>query len=76
MPGVGAQPEIFQGRGDFVELGQFDKYFVKNTRKKGLAGKNFRVFSPRYFSKYILNGKYDPKINTTRPFFPKTGHFF
>ena len=28
------QPEIFQGRGGFVELGHFDKHFVKNTRKK------------------------------------------
>ena len=38
---AGVQPEIFQGMGGFVELGQFDKYFVKNTRKKGPSGKNF-----------------------------------
>ena len=31
---AGAQPEIFQGRGGFVELGHLDKYFVKNTGKK------------------------------------------
>ena len=31
----GAQPEIFQGRGGFMELGNSDKHFVKNTRKKG-----------------------------------------
>ena len=37
----GAQQEIFQGRGGFVELGHFDNYFVKNTRKKGRAAKNF-----------------------------------
>ena len=30
----GAQPEIFQGRGSFMELGHFNKHFVKNTRKK------------------------------------------
>ena len=30
----GAQIEIFQGRGGFVELGHFNKHFVKNTRKK------------------------------------------
>ena len=29
----GAQIEIFQGRGGFVELGHFNKHFVKNTRK-------------------------------------------
>ena len=31
---AGSQPEIFQGRGSFVELGHFDKFFVKNTREK------------------------------------------
>ena len=32
---AGAQPGIFQGRGSFVELGDFDKHFVKkNIRKK------------------------------------------
>ena len=31
---LGAQPEIFQGRGDFLKLGHFDKHFIKNTRKK------------------------------------------
>ena len=44
----GAQPKMFQGRGGFVELGHFDKHFVKNTRKKGPAGEHFGVFSPRY----------------------------
>ena len=45
---TGAQPEIFQDRGGFVELGYFDKLFVKNTRKKGPAGSNFGAFPPRY----------------------------
>ena len=35
----GAQPEIFQGRGGFVKLGHFHKRSVKNSRKKGPAGK-------------------------------------
>ena len=39
FPHAGAQPEIFQGRGGFVELGHFDKHFVKNTRKKARMGK-------------------------------------
>ena len=30
------QSETFQGRGDFVKLGQLDKHFVKDTRKKAL----------------------------------------
>ena len=46
VPGV--QPEIFQSRGGFMKLGHFDKHFVKNPRKKGPAGGNFGVFSPRY----------------------------
>ena len=37
-----------QGEGGFAELGDFNKHFVKNTRKKGPAGKRFGVFSPRY----------------------------
>ena len=32
--GMGAQPEIFQGRGDFGKLGHLDKHFVKNSIKK------------------------------------------
>ena len=32
----------------FVELGPFDKYFVKNTKIRGPAGKDFGGFSPRY----------------------------
>ena len=43
---AGAQAEIFQSRKSFVEVGHFDKYFVKNTRKKSLARKRF--FSPRH----------------------------
>ena len=45
---VGAEPEIFQSRGDFVELGDYDEHFVKNTRNKGPSGKNLGVFSPKY----------------------------
>ena len=39
-----AQIEIFQSRGDFVELGDFNKLFVKNTRKKGPTGKILELF--------------------------------
>ena len=43
------QPDDFHGRRNFVELGHFDKRFVKNKTKKGLAGKRIGVFLPRYF---------------------------
>ena len=47
---AGAQPEIVQGRegeggGEVVELGHFNKHFVKNTRKRGPTGKHLRFFS-------------------------------
>ena len=35
------QPEVFQGRESFVELGHLDNYFVRNTRKKAPTGKYF-----------------------------------
>ena len=35
---------IFQVRGSFVELGHFDKFFVKNTRKKSTQGKILELF--------------------------------
>ena len=44
---TGAQSEIFQGRGGFVELVHSDKLFTK-THKKDSAGKHFGAFSPRY----------------------------
>ena len=34
--------------GKVFRLWYFDKNLAKNTRKKGLAKKNFGVFSPRY----------------------------
>ena len=52
----------FQGRGDFVELGHFDKHFVKNTSKK--------------LHKYILNGKFNSKMDAIRAFFPQIWAFF
>ena len=41
---TGAQPKIFQGRERFMELGHFDKKFVKNARKKGPIGKGLEFF--------------------------------
>ena len=39
---------FFRVRGEaFVELVHFDKDFVKNTRKRGSAGKHFGVFTLR-----------------------------
>ena len=46
---TGTQPGIFWGRVGFLEQGHFDKCFMCNTQKKGAAGKNLGVFSPRCF---------------------------
>ena len=63
--------KFFRARG-FEELGHFNKHFVKNTRKRGPAGKHFGVFSPRYcYSKFILNGKFNPEMGTIRVLFSK-----
>ena len=40
----GAQPEIFKGKGGFMELGHFEKLFVKYTRKKAPQGKFVELF--------------------------------
>ena len=53
-----------------MELGHFDKYFVKNIRKI-CPGKHFGVFSPVYSLNCILNGKFNPKMKTIRAFFSK-----
>ena len=61
---TGAQPDIFQYRGGFVELGHSDKHFVKNTRNKGAIGKIFGLF----FAKILIikNLKFDTKIDKIR----------
>ena len=40
FPHVGEQLE---GRGDLVELGHFDKHFIKSTRKKGPTKEKFLI---------------------------------
>ena len=41
----GVKPEIFQGKGGFVELEHFDKHFVKNTKKMPRREKFWSFFS-------------------------------
>ena len=43
------QPEFFRAEGwVFVELGHFDKHFVKNAQKVEPVGKHFGIFSAKY----------------------------
>ena len=72
----GAQLEIFYGRGDFVDLGHFNKVFVKNAKEKAPQANNLETFSPRYSSNYLLNGRFNPSMNTIRVFFSKIRALF
>ena len=45
---VSNQKHFRAGGVGFVKLGQFNKRFVKNTRKLGPAGNYFGNFCPRY----------------------------
>ena len=65
MPECRRTTRNFQGRGSFVELGHFDKHFVKNTSKKTTQ-----------LHRYILNGKFTPKMDTISDFYLKSEHFF
>ena len=65
----GAQPEIFQGRGGFVESRHFDKYFVKKYKKKRPRREKFGSFSPRYSKNYTLNRNFNSKMNKIRAIF-------
>ena len=42
-PNAGAEREIFQGRGSFVELGHFNKNLIKTHKKKAPHGKIFEL---------------------------------
>ena len=53
----------FRGMGDFVELWHFDKHFVKNIRRT------------TQLDNYILNGKFNPEVDTIRAFFQNQSIF-
>ena len=63
------QLELSQGRGDFVEPGHFDKYFIKKTKEKRPLMEKLAVFSPRYSYNYTLNRKTNSKMDKIRVFF-------
>ena len=58
------QPEIFQGRRGFAELGHFDTNFVKNKILPDTLKATF----------WMENLEKDGQ--NQGPFFPKSGHFF
>ena len=69
FPHVGAQPEIFQGRGGFVEQGHFDKHFVKNTQEKGPAEKILEFFLQDTFKTTFRMKNLTQRWTQSRSFF-------
>ena len=57
-------------------LGHFNKVFVKNAKEKAPQANNLETFSPRYSSNYLLNGRFNPSMNTIRVFFSKIRALF
>ena len=76
FPHAGVQSEIFQGRVGFVELAHFSKHFVKNTRKKGPAGKNLELFLQNTVKTTFRIKNLTQRWIQSGPFFAKLGHFF
>ena len=70
------QPEIFRGRGGFVELGHFDKLFLKNTQKKTPEGKILELFLLDTLKTIFWMEDSTQGWTQLGPFFPKSGHFF
>ena len=68
------QPEIFQGRGGFVELGHFNKHFVKNTRKKVPPENILEFFLLDSFKTTFWMENWTQRWKQSGPFFPKSGH--
>ena len=64
-----AQPE------SFLELGQFGKSFVRKCKRKRPHWKNFGAF-PRYSQSYILNGRFNQRMDTIRAFCSKIRALF
>ena len=60
--------KTFNPWGGFLELGHFDKHFVK-TQKKGPQGKNFGLFVLDTVGNYLSNKMFNPKMDAIRPFF-------
>ena len=70
---LGAQPEIFQSRRRFVELGHFAKHFIKKNKKS--AWKDLGIFFLDTLTTTFLMENLTHRW-TVRAFIPKSGHFF
>ena len=60
------------GGSNVVELGHFDKHFVKNTRKKGLQSSIFEFFLLDTLKNIFWMGNLTQRWIKSGPFFPKS----
>ena len=55
-----------------MELGLFDKHFIKKTQEKEvMQGNSLKTFPLSTLKCYILNGKFNLKMEQSGPFFVK-----
>ena len=72
-----ARNQKFTRVGEFSSnLGTSINISSKTQEKKAPQWKILEFFSLRYPENYILNGKFNTKMDTIRTFPPKSGHFF
>ena len=72
----GVQPDIFQSRRGFVELGSFDKLFFKNTQKKAPQGKILELFLLDTLKTTFWMEDSTQRWTQLGPFFPKVRALF
>ena len=60
----------------FVELGHFNKHFIKNTRNRGPAGNILKFFLLDTLKTTFSMKNLPQRWTQPGPFFPKSGHFF
>ena len=76
-PKASTQSEIFQGRGGLRKLAHFDKQFDKKLTKTAPQGKILEFFLLDTLKNNILNGEFNPEMDTIRAFFSQNqGTFY
>ena len=72
---TGVQPDFFQERKDFVELGHFDKYFVNNAGKEAPSGKILEFFLLDTLKTTFWMENLTQRWIQSGPFYSKSGYF-
>ena len=76
MPECRCATRHFSGQGERGLWNQGTLINISSKTQKQATHGNILEFSPRYSSNYILNEKYNPKMDTIRVFLPKIRTLF